>query len=116
MATVTGKTKIFRKDFNGKPVYSRGISSQKFENGQKGDWITVYENVQLPKDTILEDKTVIEFNGFEAVYEAKDGTAKRKLVITDFRVSGDDMAKPANAISAKAAEGFSALQNDDIPF
>lgn len=110
MATVKGKTKIFRKDFNGRPVYSRGISSQKFEDGKKGDWMTIYENVQLPKGTVLEDKTVIEFEGFEAVYQGNDGTMKRKLVITDFNISGEDMARPS------ADAGFSALTDDDFPF
>ena len=109
MASVKGKTKIYRNDFNGRPVYSRGISSQKFENGQKGDWMTVYENVQMPKNTNLEDKTVIDFEGFEAVYEAKDGTLKRKLVVTDFRISGDNMARPTE-------DNFTALATDDIPF
>lgn len=112
MASVKGKTKIYRKDFNGKPVYSRKISSQKYENGQKGDWVSVYENVQLPKGADIADNTLIDFEGFEAVYEAKDGTAKRKLVVTDYRVAGDDMARPA----AEENNSYNVMPEDVFPF
>ena len=52
---VTGKTKIFRKDFDGHPAYSRAISSQEYKDGQKGKWIRTYESVQFPFGTQLED-------------------------------------------------------------
>lgn len=41
---VTGKTKIYRKDFDGHPAYSRAITSRKFVNGVKGDWINQFMN------------------------------------------------------------------------
>lgn len=102
---VTGKTKIYRKDFNGKPSYSRAISSQEYKDGQKGDWITVFESVQFPKGTVLADRSVIEVTkGFEATYKAKDEN-KRKLVVQEYKVlDGEEQA------------GFTALSNEDIPF
>lgn len=47
---VTGKTKIFRKDFNGRPAYSRQIASREFVDGKQTDnWIRTYESVKLPR-------------------------------------------------------------------
>ena len=61
---ITGKTMIFRKDFNGKPVYSRSISSKDID----GNWISVFENVNMPKGTDLPNKTKIEvIKGFEEI-------------------------------------------------
>ena len=104
---VIGKTKIFRKDFNGRPAYSRAISSRKYENGQKGDWLKpVYEPVQFPKDTNIADGTMVMIKGFESTYETKEGEVKRKLVVKEYSVAEEH----------EAESGFSKLSNDDIPF
>jgi len=103
---VIGKTKIFRKDFDGKPVYSRSISSQKFENGQKGAWIRAYESVQFPKGTQIEDGCTVNITkAFEAVYDTNNGV-KRKLVVQEYEVVSEIAKEPE----------FTALTNDDIPF
>lgn len=83
---VTGKTKIFRKDFNGKPNYSRAISAQEYVNGQKGEWIRTYEQVTMPKGTDIPDKTMVELKGFESLYKTKNGDVRRKMVVTEFRI------------------------------
>ena len=83
---VKGRTKIYRKDFNGRASYSRAISSQEYKDGQKGEWITVYENVQFPKGTDIADRSIIEVTkGFESTYKSKNGP-ERKLVVQEFRV------------------------------
>lgn len=97
---VTGRTKIFRKDFDGKPSYSRAISSQEFKDGKKGDWITEYEIVQFPKGTQIPDRSIVELKGFEAVYKSRDGV-KRKLVVTKYNLLDD---------------GFTSITTDDVPF
>ena len=104
---VRGKTKIYRKDFDGHPVYSRRISSQKYENGQKGAWISDFENVQFPNGTQIADGTVVDITkAFEAVYENRKGEVKRKLVVQEFELEGYVKTEPE----------FTALTNDDIPF
>ena len=105
---VIGKTKIYRKDFDGRPAYSRAIASRKYENGQKGDWVKTYEPVQFPKDTHILDGTMVMIKGFESVYETKTGEVKRKLVVKEFSIV------PSEEESAE--HGFSKLSNDDIPF
>ena len=108
---VTGKTKIFRKDFDGKPAYSRAISSQKYKDGQKGEWIREYESVQFPKGTWLEDGCTVNITkAFEAVFETRSGEVKRKLVVQEYEVEGEIAADKAHDSE------FTALINDDIPF
>lgn len=101
---VVGRTKIYRKEFDGRPSYSRAISSQEYKDGQKGDWITVYESVQFPKGTDLKDRSIIEVSkGFEATYKSKNGNM-RKLVVQEFKlIDGEE-------------SGFAAIKDDDIPF
>lgn len=102
---VTGRTKIYRKDFNGKPVYSRAISSQEYKDGQKGDWIVIYEAVQMPKGTDIADRSIIDVTkGFEATYKYKD-EIRQKIVVQEYKV-----------LDGEQPSGYSAISNDDIPF
>ena len=95
---VTGETIIYRKEFNEKPAYSRRISSKKYENGKQLDeWIGTYESVQLPRGTELADKTKVNIkDSFESVFEKRDGTIMRKLVITKFDVVGSREEEDVN--------------------
>lgn len=98
---VTGRTKIFRKDFDGRPCYSRAISSQEYKDGQKGNWISEYEVVQFPKGTDIPNKSIVELKGFESVYRSRDGEVKRKLVVIEHKIID---------------EGFTSIINDEVPF
>lgn len=110
---VTGRTKIYRRDFDGRPSYSRAISSQEYKDGQKGDWITVFESVQFPKGTDLADRTIVEVtNGFEATYRSKEGN-KRKLVVLEFNVLDSSDRRTIDGVDP---EGFTALSDENIPF
>ena len=102
---VTGKTKIFRKDFDGRPAYSRAISSRKFENGKQGDWMKpVYESVQFPIGTQIEDGAMVNIkNAFEAVYETRSGEVKKKIIVQEYEVE-------------EPVQSFTALSQEDIPF
>ena len=107
---VTGKTKIFRKDFDGKPVYSRSVSSRKYENGKQGDWMKpVYEAVQFPKGTWLEDGCIVDIkDSFEGTYETRSGETKKKIIVKEYEVVGE--------IADTPEEQYTALTKDDIPF
>lgn len=110
---VTGRTKLYRKDFDGRPSYSRAISSQEYKDGQKGDWITVYESVQMPKGTDLADKTIIDVvKGFEATYRSKDGN-KRKLVVLEYKVLD---FSDRRTIENVEPDGFTTLGDEEVPF
>ena len=102
---VIGKTKIFRKEFNGKPAYSRSISSQEWKNGEKGDWIRTYEPVQFPKGTDIADGTMVNVEGFEAVYKNKDGDIRRKLIVQKYEIEGQN-----------DSDFFGEVLDEDIPW
>ena len=108
---VTGKTTIYRKDFQDGPAYSRRIASRKYVKGERSDeWVGCYEPVQFASkggETDLTDRTVIEVkHGFEAAYEKKDGSVGRRLVVMEYEVV--EAGKP------KAESGWEAVE--DIPF
>lgn len=109
---VSGKTKIWAKEFNGRTAYSRTISSREFKDGQQGDWIREYESVQFPKGAVIPNGSIVELKGFEAVYKTKDAV-KRKLVVQEYNV----LEHPTYEEHAQqdAFEGFKAV-DDDIPF
>ena len=107
---VRGQTKIYRKDFNGRPAYSRRISSQEYKDGQKGEWLNIYENVQMPRGTNIADGSIVELVGFEAVYRSK-GELRRKLVVTDFKV----LDEPRNEYQ-NWSYGENLHQDDTTPF
>lgn len=109
---VRGKTKIYRKDFNGRPSYSRAISSQEYKDGQKGDWITDFEAVQFPRGTDIPDRSIVEISGFEAVYKSKNGV-KRKLVVNEYAVLD---SSDRRTIETDEPIGFSALTEEEVPF
>lgn len=109
---VKGKTKIYRKDFNGRPSYSRAISSQEYKDGQKGDWITDFESVQFPKGTDIPDRSIVEISGFEAVYNSKNGV-RRKLVVTEYEVLD---SSDRRTIETDEPSGYTALSEDEVPF
>lgn len=109
---VTGRTKIYRKDFNGRPSYSRAINSQEYKDGQKGDWITDFETVQFPKGTDIPDRSIVEVKGFEAVYNSKNG-ARRKLVVTEYNVI--DPGREYTEFQDEPS-GFTGLSEDEVPF
>ncbi len=93
---VTGKTRLFRKDFHGKPAYSRRIASKEYKDGHTTDqWIGVYEPVQMPKDTDLPDKADINITkAFEAVYKDHNGEIKRKLVVQEYEYEFEAVEEP----------------------
>lgn len=113
---LTGRIKLYRKDFDGKPVYSRSIASKKYENGQIIDeWQRVYQRVQMPKGTDIPDGTFINVkHGFEAVYTGQNGQPLVKLVVMKYELEEPEQAEQAE--QETQVEGFSKIEDEDIPF
>ena len=99
--TIEGKAKVWAKDFDGRKVYSISVSTK----DQNGNWKNAYQPIRFKKGEGVENGTEIDFRAFATVSIGKD---KNSVIwqITEFRTAGDDMA----------AEQFTALTNDDIPF
>lgn len=110
---ITGDTKIYRKDFNGRPSYSRCIASQEYKDGKKGDWIRMYEPVQFPKGTEIPDRSIVRLEGFEAVFDSKYGV-RRKLVVQKYEIMDAPKQNYDRTAEQEVYEGF--VETDDVPF
>lgn len=90
MANVTGQITILRKDFDGKPVYSRRIAWHPYTKEKGTDttkWVGVYESVLFYGQVDLLDKTRINVkDGYEGGYIDKQGKPQRRLVIREYEV------------------------------
>lgn len=78
---ISGKAVVFKKDFNGKEMYSTSISNKMAD----GSMENMYVSVQLPKGKSLENKSTIDVTkGFISFYKDKNGLAKPKFVIMEY--------------------------------
>ena len=79
---VTGKTMIFKKEYEGKIFYSTSIRNKNIN----GEYTNMYLNIQLPKGIEPEDKSIIEITkGFISFYESKDGNKIPKIVALEIK-------------------------------
>lgn len=113
---VIGKTMIFKKEYEGKSVYSTNISNK----DMNGEYTNMYISVQLPKGTEIENKTVIDIkNSFLSFYNTKDGLPKIKLVIIKFEFDNplyDDTYKKEERDAIQNEEFYGAISESDLPF
>lgn len=107
---ILGKTKIYRKDFDGKPVYSTSISKKLLD----GKYESMYVQVQLPKDVELQDKTYINITkGFISWYHTKDGLPKMKFIVMEFETEDNYIQEEREAIQNESNYNF---PDDEMPF
>lgn len=106
---ILGKVKLFKKEINGKELYSTSISNKNIE----GQWDKMYISVQLPKDVVIENGTDINITkGFLSFYKNKDGLALPKVIVQEFQTK--DEIEERNAIEQE--EFYQDNQNQDLPF
>lgn len=82
---VTGKTRIFKNEFNGKVNYSTSISNKK----EDGTYDKMYLSVQFKKGMETEGDIDIK-DGFLSFFKTKEGLPKLKLVILDYAKEQND--------------------------
>lgn len=81
---ITGHAIIYAKQIEEGRIYSTYISNKNID----GTYEKLYLTVQLPRETILEDRTEIDItNGFLTFYKDRNGLAKVKIVILEFTES-----------------------------
>lgn len=78
---ITGKMRLYRKDFDNNTAYSTSITNKNID----GTIRRLYISVQLPKGISLNDKIDINVKrGFLTFYEDNKGYQKIKIVVMDF--------------------------------
>lgn len=99
---------IFKSEYG----YSTSISSK----NMNGEYDKMYLSVQMPKDTVLENKTnIIITNGFLSFYKTKDGLTKPKIVVMEYELENDEsyVREERQAIQN---EEFYGEDISDLPF
>lgn len=82
---VTGKTKVFKNEYDGRVNYSTSISNKK----EDGTYEKMYLSVQFKKGQETEGNIEIK-DGFLSFYKTKDGLPKVKVVILDYTKEEED--------------------------
>lgn len=78
---ILGEIKIFRKEINGKTLYSTSLTNKNVD----GTYENMYISCSLPKGVELDNNTKITVTkGFLSFYRNKNGLAQVKAVIQDF--------------------------------
>lgn len=99
-------TMVFRKDYNGKALYSVGLSKKDVD----GNRIYGYIAAKFRKGIELDDKTrIIVKNGWLDFYK-KGNITVPQIMITEFEV-----AKPVPQNAAPSQAYFEAI-DEDMPF
>lgn len=105
---VLGDVRIFKKELNGKELYSTTISSK----NQNGDWDKMYLSVQLPRNTVLENGTDINITkGFLSFYKNNNGFCMPKIVIQEFQTKEEMEEREA----IQNEQNYN-INDDDLPF
>lgn len=93
---ITGIIRIYKKEFEGKTMYSTTVSKK----DQFGNYENMYISVQLPKDVNLENNSKIEVtNGFLSFYKTNQGMPKIKVVVLEFKNTEEQPAPKQTAPS-----------------
>lgn len=80
---ITGEIKIFKRNYEGKDLYSTSLTNK----NKDGTYENMYIAAQLPKGAILENNTKIYITkGFMSFYRNKVGLAQPKAVIQEFEI------------------------------
>lgn len=98
---ITGTTKVFRKDFDERAVYSTSIGKKKMD----GTWDNAYINLQFKKGVDIADGTMIDIqNGWLTFYINKDKKPIWQIFVSEFE-------------GGEIPDGFSEITDlDDVPF
>ena len=103
------KEKIFRKDFNGKPIYKIGLSKK----NQDGNYTNGYMLCSFKKGTDIPDKSFIMIKSAWLDFYLKDKETVPFIFVNDFEIVGDvEVLK----VESKRAEDYDDNDGLILPF
>lgn len=114
---VIGETILFKNDF--------GFSTSLANKNADGSYDHMYISVQFKKDDVeaqkIPNKTKINIkNGFLSFYKATNGTAKPKLIITEYEIIDENKAQSEDDDYqdpfANVDVTETVVDDDDLPF
>lgn len=75
---INGRTMIFKNEYGYSTTISRKNQNEEYEK--------MYVSIQLPKGVELDNKTIIDFEGFLTFYKNKEGLPKIKIVVMKYEI------------------------------
>ena len=108
---VTGKARIYRKEYNGRVFFETQLSKK----DKDGEWMNGYIGIQFKKGVDVPDKTDIEITKAWIDFYVKDKKTVPFIFCLEFEA--DDLPSKNNK-APDLPEGFAMLTDDesDIPF
>lgn len=103
---IKGSATVFRRDYDGRALYSIGLSQKKTD----GTWENGYMNAQFRKGVEVDDKTKIKVTRAWLKFYKKNGVTVPYIFVSDFELEEGSKLKPIEAPS-----GFEQIQ-EDVPF
>lgn len=121
MEITSNKTEmIFRKEFDGKPVYSIGLSRK----NKDGDYINGYITANFRDGVDIPDRSRIKINNAWLSFYKKENITIPTIFISDFELVGEPKPKEeknpfeefGNSIKTESNFENIEITDDDLPF
>ena len=111
---------IFRKDYNGKPIYSIGLSKK----DKNGNYINGYMNCNFKQGTDISDKTKIKIKSAWLSFYLKDKQTIPTIFINDYEIVSVPKPKEetnpyedfGNSIKTESNFEEIKIEDSDLPF
>jgi protease II len=79
--TLSGKVKVFAKDFNGRTSYSMSIGQKKEDN----TWENMNIQLQFKQGVVIANESIVDIkHSFMTFYTTKNNEQKLKIVVMEF--------------------------------
>lgn len=117
-STIEGPTTVYRKDYNGKPIYNISMVKTDVDGNKNYGYI----GAKFKRGVELSDKTRIDIKTGWLSFYTKDHEKWKETVpfvfISDFTVEGAPVPKEAPRPEPKQMEAPSAFEqiDEDVPF
>lgn len=103
---------IFRKDFNGKPYYSIGLS----RTNKNGEYINGYCPIYFRNGVELENKTKIKIKDAWLDFYLKDGETKLNIFCNEFEKIGEVKKESEKSVDGWTSPKDIEIEPDELPF
>ena len=103
---------IFRNDYNGKPIYSIGLSKKK----KDGNYENGYMTVNFKEGTDIQNKSKIKIkNAWLSFYKKEDKTIPT-IFINEYELVGEPKPKETELSVKTETQSQFEITDDDLPF
>lgn len=108
-ANISGRTRIFAKEYNGVTKYSASLGKKNQNGGYDNGWLFV----RFRKDVTVKDGTDIDIKDGWLTFDQYEKEGK---TVTVWGIFVNEFGELLDHKEYEATKGFSQLHGEDIPF